>query len=126
MMRCSNFRALNHVDTPILLFMCIFQEFRLKIYHHLPIYKITILSTQNQSAIVYHDQKQKEVAERSKEELEKEGVYRDAFVTEITPLNFYVEEIITRITIKSNYQDDPRIHKLLQQYENDLKQEELD
>ena len=89
MMRCSNFRALNHVDPPILLLICIFPEFRLKIFHHFPIYKITILSTQRRSAIFHHDEKQR-VAERSKEELEKEGIYRDAFVTEITPFRTFM------------------------------------
>src|SRR5438270_14014473 len=42
------------------------------------------------SAIFYHDQKQKELAEKSKAILEKSGVYKDQIVTEITPFtNFY-------------------------------------
>ena len=88
MMRCSNFRALNHVDPPILLLICIFPEFRLKIFHHFPIYKITILvhSVDLQSFIMTKNR----VAERSKEELEKEGIYRDAFVTEITPFRTFM------------------------------------
>ncbi len=36
---------------------------------------------------------QKEIAERSRNDLEKEGVYKDSIVTEITPFkNFYVAE----------------------------------
>ena len=51
------------------------------------------VGTRYRSAIFYHNQKQKEIAEESKKELEKEGVYEDPIVTEITPFeNFYVAE----------------------------------
>ena len=51
------------------------------------------IGTQYRSAILYHDQKQKELAEKSKKDLEKEGAYRDSVVTEITPFkNFYPAE----------------------------------
>jgi peptide-methionine (S)-S-oxide reductase len=50
------------------------------------------VGTQYRSAIFYHNQKQKEIAEESKRELEKD-VYKDPVVTEITPFrNFYVAE----------------------------------
>ena len=51
------------------------------------------IGTQYRSAVFYHDQKQKELAEKSKKDLEKEGAYRDSVVTEITPFkNFYPAE----------------------------------
>src|ERR687886_1974205 len=51
------------------------------------------VGTQYRSAIFYHDQKQKQIAEISKKDLEREGAYKDPIVTEITPFrNFYVAE----------------------------------
>ena len=51
------------------------------------------VGTQYRFAIFYHDQKQKEIAEKSKRDLEKTGVYKNPIVTEITPFkNFYVAE----------------------------------
>nr|MDQ3718448.1 peptide-methionine (S)-S-oxide reductase MsrA [Thermoproteota archaeon] len=51
------------------------------------------VGTQYRSAIFYHDQTQKEIAEKSKKELEKEAVYQNPIVTEITPFsNFYEAE----------------------------------
>ena len=46
--------------------------------------------TQYRSIIFYHGAEQKEIAERSKTELEKERVYKNPIVTEIKPFtNFY-------------------------------------
>ena len=60
------------------------------------------VGTQYRSAIFYHNQKQKEIAEKSKKELEKEGVYKDPIVTEITPFKiFMLQRIITKITTKT-------------------------
>jgi len=39
------------------------------------------VGTQYRSAIFYHDQKQKGIAEKSKRDLEKAGVYKNAIVT---------------------------------------------
>jgi peptide-methionine (S)-S-oxide reductase len=51
------------------------------------------VGTQYRSAIFYHDLKQKTIAEKSKEEIEKQGLYKDPVITEITPFeNFYVAE----------------------------------
>jgi peptide-methionine (S)-S-oxide reductase len=51
------------------------------------------IGTQYRSAIFYHNEKQKEMAEKSNRELEQSGTYRDLIVTEITPLDrFYVAE----------------------------------
>ena len=89
------------------------------------------IGTQYRSAVFFHDQKQKELAEKSKKELEKEGVYRDSVVTEITPFkNFYAAEDYHK-NYYEKYQDapycsfviDPKMHKLLQEYGNYLSEE---
>jgi peptide-methionine (S)-S-oxide reductase len=57
---------------------------------------------QYRSAIFYHNQKQKETAKKLKTDLEKEGLFTDPIVTEISPLrNFYVAEEFTRITLRT-------------------------
>ena len=89
------------------------------------------IGTQYRSAIFFHDDKQKEIAEKSKKDLEQSGLYKDRIVTEITPFkNFYIAE-----DYHKNYYDkhqeapycnfviDPKIHKLLEQYRNDVKEE---
>ena len=89
------------------------------------------VGTQYRSVIFYHDEKQKEIAEKSKKELEKEGVYKDSIVTEITPFkNFYVAEDYHKNYYEKhqdapycNFVIEPKIHKLLQQYGNDVKEE---
>src|SRR5215469_9189475 len=51
------------------------------------------IGTQYRSAIFYHDQRKKGIAEKSKSDLERVGVYKNPIVTEITPFkNFYVAE----------------------------------
>ena len=48
------------------------------------------VGTQYRSAIFYHTPQQKEIAEKSKEELEKSGKWKSPIVTEITPAqNFW-------------------------------------
>jgi len=89
------------------------------------------IGTQYRSAIFFHDEKQKAIAEKSKKDLEQAGLYKDPIVTEITPFkNFYIAE-----DYHKNYYDkhqevpycnfviDPKIHKLLQHYRNDMKEE---
>jgi len=89
------------------------------------------VGTQYRSAIFYHSQNQKEVAEKSKRELEKEGAYKDSIVTEITPFrNFYVAEDYHK-NYYDNNQDapycnfviDPKVRKLVLKYGNDVKNE---
>ena len=86
------------------------------------------VGTQYRSAIFYHDQKQKEIAEKSKRGLEKEGVYKNPIVTEITPFkNFYVAEDYHK-NYYEKHQDapycsvviNPKVRKLNQKYGNDL------
>ncbi|MEO9320726.1 MAG: peptide-methionine (S)-S-oxide reductase MsrA [Nitrososphaera sp.] len=87
------------------------------------------VGTQYRSAIFYHDERQREIAEKSKMELEKTGAYSDPVVTEIVPFKkFYVAE-----DYHKNYYDqnreapycafviDPKIRKLTKQYANQLK-----
>jgi peptide-methionine (S)-S-oxide reductase len=89
------------------------------------------VGTQYRSAIFYHDEKQRKIADQSKRDLENRGVYKDPIVTEITPLKkFYVAEDYHKKYYDQN-QDapyckfviDPKIHKLLNQYGKDLKEE---
>jgi len=86
------------------------------------------VGTQYRSAIFYHDQKQKEIAEKSKRDLENEGDYKNPIVTEITPFkNFYVAEDYHK-NYYENHQDasycsfviSPKVRKLTQKYGNDL------
>lgn len=86
---------------------------------------------QYRSVIFYHDQKQKEIAQKSKNGFEKEGIYKNPIVTEIVPFtNFYVAENYHKNYFDRN-QDapycniiiSPKIHKLLQEYSNDVKEE---
>ena len=88
------------------------------------------IGTQYRSAIFYHDEKQREIADKSKKEVEKDGVYKDPIVTEITPFkNFYVAEDYHKNYYEKhqdapycNFVIDPKIYKLLQQYRNDVKE----
>ena len=89
------------------------------------------VGTQYRSAIFYHNEKQKQIAEKSKRELENKGVYKDPIVTEVAPFKkFYVAEDYHN-KYYDQHQDapyctfviDPKIHKLLKQYGDDLKDE---
>lgn len=51
------------------------------------------VGTQYRSAVFYHDDEQREIAEKYKAQLESEGVFDDPIVTEISPLvEFYEAE----------------------------------
>jgi len=89
------------------------------------------VGTQYRSVVFYHNEKQREIAEISKNKLEKEGVYKKPIVTEITPFkNFYPAE-----NYHEDYYDkhhdapyctfviDPKIDKLFQKYRSDVKEE---
>lgn len=89
------------------------------------------VGTQYRSVIFYHDEKQKEVAEKSKEDVEKEHLYPDPIVTEIVPFEkFYEAENYHKDYFDKNKNQsycnfviDPKIHKLLKEYGNDVKEE---
>jgi peptide-methionine (S)-S-oxide reductase len=89
------------------------------------------VGTQYRSAIFYHNNDQREIAEKSKREIEDKGIFKDPIVTEITPFKkFYVAEDYHK-KYYEQHQDapycrfviDPKIQKLLKQYRNDLKVE---
>ena len=89
------------------------------------------IGPQYRSSIFYHDEKQKEIAEKSKQDLEKEGLYKDPVVTEIVPFtNFFVAEDYHKKYYEINQGKpycniviDPKIHKLLKEYASDVKEE---
>jgi peptide-methionine (S)-S-oxide reductase len=89
------------------------------------------IGTQYRSIIFYHDEKQKEIAEKSKKEVEKEKLYKDSIVTEIVPFtNFYVAENYHKDYYDNNREAgycsviiDPKVHKLLREYGKDVKEE---
>jgi peptide-methionine (S)-S-oxide reductase len=86
------------------------------------------IGTQYRSAIFYHDEKQREIAEKSKSDLEIKGIFKNPIVTEITPFkNFYVAEDYHK-NYYDNHQEapycnfviEPKIHKLFMNYEKDI------
>src|SRR5579884_2558275 len=88
------------------------------------------VGTQYRSAIFYHNEKQKEIAERSKREIESQGTYKAPIVTEIVPFTkFYAAEDYHRNYYDQN-QDaaycmfviDPKINKLYKQFSQDIKE----
>ena len=91
------------------------------------------VGTQYRSAIFYHDDNQKNIAEKLKKELEKEDVFKNPIVTEITPFSkFYPAENYHKEYFENNrnapycsFVIDPKIQKLLQKYNDKIKQEYL-
>jgi peptide-methionine (S)-S-oxide reductase len=86
------------------------------------------VGTQYRSAIFFHDEKQKEIAERSKRDLENKGIFKNSIVTEITPFkNFYIAEDYHKDYYDThqgvaycNFVIEPKIHKLLKQHKNEI------
>ncbi len=84
---------------------------------------------QYRSAIFYHDEEQRHVAEDVISELEAEGVWEDPIVTEVTPLDtFYVAEDYHQEYYQNNaYQPycqvviSPKVAKFRKQYLEKLK-----
>ena len=87
--------------------------------------------TAYRSAIFYHNTRQRTIAEKAKEEINKEKVYDKPIITEVVPFTqFYVAE-----DYHKNYFDkndtapycniiiSPKIHKLLNLYGNYVKEE---
>ena len=83
------------------------------------------IGTQYRSGIFYHDEKQKETAERVIRELASDGHYKDLIVTEVTPLDiFYPAEAYHDAYYERNRDRnpycrvviDPKVQKLLSQY----------
>jgi peptide-methionine (S)-S-oxide reductase len=89
------------------------------------------IGTQYRSEIFYHNQHQKEIAEKSKADLENEAIYKDPIVTKITPFtHFYLAEDYHKNyfdrnsnTSYCNFIIAPKIHKLLEKYGKVIKEE---
>jgi peptide-methionine (S)-S-oxide reductase len=89
------------------------------------------VGTQYRSAIFYQNDEQKQGALASKEALERSGVYKKAIVTEIVPFtNFYQAEDYHKDYYDKNRSQgycmfviDPKVKKLLKQYNNVVKDE---
>lgn len=88
--------------------------------------------TQYRSAIFYHSEHQKELAEKSLEAAEKSGMYTEPFVTEIVPFDtFYEAEEEHRSFYENNPNQpycrlviDPKITKLYKKFDSIIKDEE--
>jgi peptide-methionine (S)-S-oxide reductase len=91
------------------------------------------IGTQYRSAIFYHNDKQREIAEKSKRRIEESDVYKDPIVTEIVPFKkFYIAEDYHKKYYEQHqdalycrYVIDPKVQKLLKQYGKDVKEEFL-
>ena len=89
------------------------------------------IGTQYRSAIFYPNEKQKKEAQLSKVQIQKESKFRDLIVTEIIPfLNFYEASNYHKNYYDKNKEESycnfiitPKIHKLLQKYGNEVKEE---
>ena len=89
------------------------------------------VGTQYRSAIFYHDEEQKQIAEKSKKEIGESSLYDDPIVTEIVPLiKFYPAEDYHKKYYEQNqdapycmYVIEPKVQKLLKQYVSELKSE---
>lgn len=87
------------------------------------------VGSQYRSVIFYHDQKQKETADRVKQEIEKSGIYRDPIVTEVIPFkNFYKAEDYHQDYYNKNKNYpycqaiiDPKIKKLFKEFPQQTK-----
>jgi len=85
--------------------------------------------TQYRSGIYYSDDAQKEAVEKFRDNLEKEGHFKDPIVTEIMPLdNFYTAEYYHRDYFDANPAKPycsliiaPKIRKLLEEFGKDVK-----
>jgi peptide-methionine (S)-S-oxide reductase len=87
------------------------------------------VGTQYRSAIFYHNEKQKELAEVYKKKLNQAGIFKDPVVTEISPIkNFYKAEEYHQDYFKNNPDQPycqivilPKIDKLKQVFREKLK-----
>lgn len=88
------------------------------------------VGTQYRSIILYHDEAQKETAQRSKDVLKRSGEYHSPIVTEIMPYDrFYAAEGYHQEYYNNNpYQPycmaviDPKVRKFRKSFANKLKQ----
>jgi peptide-methionine (S)-S-oxide reductase len=91
------------------------------------------VGTQYRSAIFYNSQRQKDISNKIKNELDSKGIYSNPIVTEITPFsNFYQAEEYhidyydnNRSAPYCSYVIDPKVNKLLTKFSSKLKGEYL-
>lgn len=89
------------------------------------------IGPQYRSVIFYHDDLQKKIAEESKIKIEDDKLYKDPIVTEIIPfMNFYVAEDYHKNYFENHKNAlycslviSPKIHKLLEKYGDNVKEE---
>ena len=89
------------------------------------------VGTQYRSVIFYHTDEQKKIAEKSKSELEKSGIYYDPIVTQIVPFEkFYKAEDYHQEYYYTNATNpycriviDPKITKLYKDFSSLVKEE---
>jgi len=89
------------------------------------------VGTQYRSVIFYHNTQQKEIAEKVKQKIEKEKIWKDPIVTKIEPFkNFYVAENYHKDYYGKNKEKGycsfiitPKINKLLKFYKKEVKEE---
>ena len=89
------------------------------------------IGPQYRSAIFYHSERQREIAEKSKIRIEKESFYKDPIRTEVTPFTtFYTAEDYHQNYFERNGQQsycqviiDPKIRKLLEIYGSNVKED---
>ena len=91
------------------------------------------VGTQYRSAIFYNSRRQKDIANKIKNELGSKGIYSSSIVTEITPFsNFYQAEEYHKGYYDNNrsapycsYVIDPKVNKLMTKFSSKLKGEYL-
>lgn len=89
--------------------------------------------TQYRSVIFYHNNSQREEAEKVRNEIAESGLYPDPIVTEIVPYKaFYMAEEYHQNYYENNknqgycsYVISPKIHKLIKEYAKEVKDEYL-
>lgn len=91
------------------------------------------IGEQYRSAVFYHSESQKETAEKVIEQFEKDKVYDDPIVTEVTPFtNFYEAEDYHQDYYNQNRSSnsycriviDPKIQKLYKDFKDQIKEDE--
>lgn len=89
------------------------------------------IGTQYRSVIFYNSDKQKEIAEKSKEEIQKSHKFKDKIVTQIVPFDkFYKAEDYHQNFYNKNESSpycqiviNPKIQKLLEEFGSDVKEQ---
>jgi len=87
------------------------------------------VGTQYRSVILYHDEEQKAIAEKSKHETDASGLWPDPIVTEISPLrDFYEAETYHQDYYRQNPNQgycrlviDPKVRKFRKEFQHQLK-----